>query len=709
MIEIKSCQQGLFSLYDNNQDLFEGKRFFLIERVSAVSNYYRLWEQANSQSFLLYNVINHEFAAYTFKGNKGLTYKEILDYSIDSKSFLVKINQFPYLVQILFEDGFIHPILYKDVGAEHHLRRPVLRQGNHPNWVFYNMSTKSEQWLRRRGIDNPNYTLGDFLCSKIEKKKYHRIETYCFVVNCSDGTKELRWMDDRDHRLCYPLGIEKRPQKYDFIKEYDNFLVVKYHDIRSVFGLLFKKPKFHNIGSYYSEPLFIEEYRLFVAKGPNNWFVIKDHGSNERPSEIFNHKWKENKFIFVNQYIFNKQREKWFAYDYEGNLVRFNCQILDIVQKGKSISFSIQKDCTQNTCDMNGLLQLKKEYTTDVNSNLTIQFQLSAHRENIKDPSVSGQDRGSLISSSSEIIKNETTANLEEVKPNNADFFACVNDIGDISGRFVRSKKSTRNIKMGQIICWFIQDTNELIFTKLTNTRRHEIIYKSMISFDEARRISTWRSILGKDKCLQGEHKDIVGISDRILGVADSNNNKSLNNSLSDKIARVKSFLINENFSGDIIKRVLSVLFSSSQEGLPIQSHMPSKAKVIFEFKGQHYCLGVNDPWVISDPFYRRKYLNKTSYIAILFDETNHVDNQAGDADYLMLGEGLDRKFNQDFNPTNTCIRDNKKNIYLFKKYDNQIYFYDSVKCIGWNMIPDPLSKGRQLICFKLKSLLLKN
>ena len=69
MIEIKSCQQGLFSLYDNNQDLFEGKRFFLIERVSAVSNYYRLWEQANSQSFLLYNVINHEFAAYTFKGN----------------------------------------------------------------------------------------------------------------------------------------------------------------------------------------------------------------------------------------------------------------------------------------------------------------------------------------------------------------------------------------------------------------------------------------------------------------------------------------------------------------------------------------------------------------------------------------------------------------------------------------------------------------
>ena len=139
---------------------------------------------------------------------------------------------------------------------------------------------------------------------------------------------------------------------------------------------------------------------------------------------------------------------------------------------------------------------------------------------------------------------------------------------------------------------------------------------------------------------------------------------------------------------------------------------LPSQQdKVCFTFDDKKYALDLGDVWDIENVFYRRKYLLKKNVLAILLTPSNLVSieyKQDIHLHYKIVGEGDDMKYDQYFSMGNKAIRDNAKQILLFKRENNKICLIDEVRCcactIKTQILPNK-DKERKVILFDLVSL----
>ena len=131
-----------------------------------------------------------------------------------------------------------------------------------------------------------------------------------------------------------------------------------------------------------------------------------------------------------------------------------------------------------------------------------------------------------------------------------------------------------------------------------------------------------------------------------------------------------------------------------------------NKEKVVFTFNDESFTIAPDETWIIKDPFYRQAFLKKSNLVAILLDKRFNEYSDIEGVDYEMVGQGQEKKFDQDFTSDNANkpIKDNDRRILLFKRINNAIVFFDEVECVGFHTVLENGIGSRKLIIFHLKS-----
>ena len=175
------------------------------------------------------------------------------------------------------------------------------------------------------------------------------------------------------------------------------------------------------------------------------------------------------------------------------------------------------------------------------------------------------------------------------------------------------------------------------------------------------------------------------------------------------KKQKINIFLSGMGFDDLQIRSAIQALYPQTETKEVQVQQTPNQ--ISFMFKDQSYSLGINDIWPVDNPFYRQKFLPKKDYIAILADDNFNEKSSNEDADYDLIGQGNDSRFDQGFgSPANKDIKDGIKRIFLFKNIDGCTIFFDEVKYIDHSFVPEDEfdAKSRKLLKFNLRSLIRK-
>ena len=281
---------------------------------------------------------------------------------------------------------------------------------------------------------------------------------------------------------------------------------------------------------------------------------------------------------------------------------------------------------------------------------------------------------------------------IKQTFPDKINFIAFVDKINiPDRGDFIQYRVID-DIRVGEYVCWIVKENNSIAITKLIFGITHKILYyEENISIDLSKNNVGYK---GFYKCFLNIPNKKEDELFKELKVWKSKYIRGLEGD-------TKYDSTNEVNSSEQVSSNNSV--SSSKSDVP-------EKKIKITFEGKDYILGVNDV-CNEEIFYRRRFVLKNNLIAILLDNTDKIKEENNKIIYEIIGEGKDKRFNQDFiSPANRTIRDNSKQIILFKRdISGILHFVDNVVCEGYYEVDDEKDKRdkkRKIIIFILRSLM---
>lgn len=509
---------------------------------------------------------------------------------------------------------------------------------------------------------------------------YYNVLKKCFTFPISKGLlldedEELVPLFNLKYYTIYKIGLyyrllffdTRKHQKYqsdkiEFFEDTKNNHVIGKLFNRDIYALFRRTNLITPIGYFNSKPQYIDTRNIFIAKKLNSYVIVDEN------KEISNCQWTKNCFIFHNNYILNKSAgETWKLYSFnEGKEICTNwtnirydseqcCIIADTYKKKSQI---ITESDIENLYSL--LLEKSKKCFGYIQSDIV---QEDAYKSNnsdivcIKSPN-----------DNKEIVQN--TDKYNEL-PSCIDFVAFAEHITISQEGYIISSKAFKMLSTNNHVCWIIQDRQIIAISRFLNTKAHKIIYyKENVDSNIFKKSIQAKGFVRKNiKIVSGED--------------------SLFNELS--IYDYKSSIMKKNTT------------------IPCPADKLMKGNVSkFYFDNVAYSLKVDDIWNNTGVFTRRQFVLKHNIIAILLDSTSKKFVEDNITYYEIIGEGKDKRFDQDFGPTNSSIKDNSKRIILFKYSNGNIIFKDEVICVGFRIeYDDGLHKnGRKIIIFQLRSLL---
>lgn len=644
--------------------------FVKVEQVAENSNYYCLW--ITEEEFHLFNIRTKEYALKINTYKESKIFSKIEFYSKDTRSFVAYRSDKEY-AYLLFEDGEYENYVFKYVGKELNGIRAV--KGHNNKWMYYNVLKKEFTFNINKGL----LLRDDEELVPLFNLRYYTV-----------------YKVDLYYRLIF-FDIQKRKTYYSDKIEYfedseDNRVIGKLFN-RNVYALFKRTNLITPIGYFNSKPRYVYARNIFIAK-KLNFYVIVDGNK-----EISNCQWTEDCFIFHNNYILNKSKGGiWKLYNFNDGKeictnwtnIRYDSELCCIVadtdkQKNKKIAESDIEGLS------NMLLEKSKKYFEYTEPNIA---QQKICRRNNDVVSVKPQNEDK------EIALN--TSRYNELPPR-IDFLAFVEHITISQDGYIISDRARKRLSVDDTICWIIQDKCCVAISRFLNTRAHKVIFlKENVDLNIFDKSSQTKSFIRTNiKITNGEDSLICELLKYKNGHSEKLQGEITNNASESTISMGKKTLIAKGMSGNNVGEFVRVPYHIDES--------LSKNVAEFYFDNIAYSLKVNDVWSKPDIFVRRQFVLKQNIVAILLDSTSEKFVKDNITYYEIIGEGKDKRFDQDFGPTNSSIRDNYRRIILFRKGSNgDVIFEDEVICVGFRIIlaEECDKKSRKIIVFQLRSLL---
>lgn len=697
MMEILKKQNNRYCLLDEEGEIVgnrhTGKDFTDIKRINDQSNYYCLWKN-DVCFYLLYVKENTVFIG----GSYPQCFKEIRNYSEVTGSFAAYKSDSDH-AYLLYEDSPQIQGVFLEIGEEcddNHRSRPVRYVYERERWCFFHTREKTFAWRKEYGYPLPK---GMALHKSFPN-------SYFSVLN-EDGFSELGFYDanrgegKRTFGKNYYFNWFSNPN-YRF----ESIELNGYHLICKSVGHFYYvfSTNTHDI-----TPLCSSITKPVIGKG----YIIISDGDHQQifmnHKMVENRRWSENCQLFVEgDYVFcqNGDNNTWKIYWLKNGE--------DVYTGWRNIKVEKKENGEiRLLVDTNDIIQLER---TIVDIASTYQRWMNKMRQALpkrpESPIVFPPQNSQQISDDTVSLSQDNTdaEGRKEVVvstnsptgssfPDHIDFIVALKKVKTVKddGKFIDSNRQHKQFNINDIILWYDLSSFRLYVTK----------YK---------RIRTYQVLFTKENVTESILIDNIPSSFTRVDLKDFNENNLIEKLLSlyevkisDEVSinkqKINLFLSGMGFDEQRIQNAIEVLYPKVNKDIVQET----QRRVNFNFKDKEYSLCPNDIWAVDNPFYRHKYLQKADYIAILIGDnfTEHSSDKA--ANYELIGQGSDKRFDQDFGtPVNKDIRDHLKRVLLFKEVDGCFVFFDEVESVGYSVVLEDVydKDSRKLIKFHLRSLI---
>lgn len=670
---------------DKMNELYSGmfsNTFVKTEKVSEDSNYYCLW--IDQHSFYLYNGKTEYFALKTNVISNAHLFSRIEDYSENTKSF-VAYRSDENLAYIMYEDGYVAEFAFRYVGKEYNGMRPVM--ANSGKWAFYDVRNRKRHWFYGREKEFI-YSFDRLEDRRKNNSRLDRLFANNYFTICTDNC------------CCY-AHYNKDKHKFDYSENMDsiecvsqNYLVGKLQN-KNLYVLQKMGDAIEPIGYYMSRPRYVEEYHLYVAKTDDDcWCIVR--GSKE----IRNYQWKNDCFAFEGEYIFNKLSEQtsWRIYDKNGHDVSFDWKNIRIYRDN---GFYMLVDTEEGENQKKTIADIQERW----NELIQKSKQCYSNTPSINANNEPRQEEAPVIKKKREkenvkVLSTVPVSNrvCENRLPERIDYCTAIDNVRwskdfILRGNVVNRKCS--HLSKGEYICWLIKEGKAIAISEYIRPKTYKVCYYSECE------AGIWERLKLPSRFVRvnlDKPQDSI-LPKQLLEVLNGakENRESI---LDEKRQKVRDWLKQEGFGQPQIDTAIETLFEKYEF---VKCEQTDLTKANFMFEDKNYSLSPDDVWNITNVFKKRRFLIKTDIIVVLVDMQRAMDGR-----YKLIGEGNDKRFDQDFvSPTNRAIRDNSKRILLFRRDERgQLLFCDEVKCEGYSMIFQDEFSNRKLILFSLYSVL---
>lgn len=717
-MEIKLLRDGTSCLYENGEPIIN-LCFDKIERLSdkiegsnGESNYYLLWQ--NDKCFYLYHTKKHIFVPTSSGVRTAKSFRVIENYSEETGSFAAyrSDNDLAYLI---YEDGVASSDLFISIGAEsedEQRSRPVKYSCNGDRWCFFESKSKKMAWNKSFG-----YQFNDGLAL------YKRYQNNFFsVLNPNDKSLTLAYYDNKK-RHPYTIknsngNIEIKKGNvhyfngYSFkaIKRMGKYLICESrHDLYYVFDTTNKEINRHICVSN-DCPKIYGSRLLLTSDGHWQIYNVKSQETVENQS------WNKTcELILDKSYVFSQDPfgQQWKIYSiHDGNEVFTEWQIQSVVRNfNNSVELTvIASDGHRQKYNSGDVLQAHQEWREKmqklIERNQQIITVIPIDKEQSLDVDIDTSIEAEIKSHSSHGVK-ESNCTISSF-PDHIDFILAADaKITPSVPSIIRyDRKVPSDLTVNSIIFWYEESKNKVYLVQYRHKTYH-IIYTRELNMEHDY-VGLVPSTLTRCYVNNVSEDDFI---DKVM--ASLSNAITTENiiSIEHRYKTVFNFLSNQGFKNETIKESLRILIP---EYIEKEKKIRELPRACFNFNGKDYSLRPDEIWSVEDPF-RKKFLNKPEYIAILVD-INYGFREGSEfpgAHYEMKGMGQDQRCDQSFdNPSrslneNGLIRDNSKRILLFKKAKNKMLFFDEVTCLDYSIEKEYFGdSSRKVIKFYLRSLI---
>lgn len=619
--------------------------FFKVKRLAEGSNYYLLWPDAQMNDFYLYNTQKQTYAF-----NRKL-FKKTEYYSEDSLSFVAYRSDHNY-AYMFYEDGYIDKeYVCGYIGEEYKGVRPIKTYGG--KWLYYNVYMRKPIWKVEYGYKlKEGWSLGK------------KLDYNCFIVNRADGGMCIWRYNEKAHK------VEYHSSTYDSIKECADspYLICKKR--RENRFELFLCRKFRNLSNpQWRTPNFLFKGNyLFYNPSPD----MPENGSTGW--QIFNAKDGSPAFYL--------DWENIRLYDWSGDFY----MLVDIdTEKDKKVFLS---DIEKSAKDMKALSQSLYAKSTQEKT-IDVHNEKETSQTNIDEINIEENKESNV-----QTIKKETTCfQCENHLPPSIKYCTTIDMLEKItSDGYLLCNRNCSDILDKEYICWIVPKSNSLIITQYIRRNTHKVVYYK--TYEQANFV---------DKGIELPTRIVpITLEDAQEDTLVEQLEKALGFATTIQSSKVCAETVRQEEDNNVAE-------SYEMEDKPIQTSQQDKVCFTFDDKG--YALNLGDVWDIGNVFYRRKYFLKKSVLAILLTPLNLVSieyKQDIHPHYKIIGEGDDMKYDQYFSMGNKAIRDNARQILLFKRENDKICLVDEVRCCACTIKTQKLpnkDKERKVILFDLVSL----
>ena len=698
-MEILKKQNGRYCLLDAEGETIgsplTGKDFAAIERVHGNSNYYRLWKNELCFYLLYANDTETNFIGGSFPQ----CFKDIKHYSEVTGSFAVYRSDTDS-VYLLYEDSSQISDVFLEIGEEcddEHRSRPVKYILNGERWCFFYSKERKFAWRKEKGY-----------CLPKEMSLHKNFPNSYYSVLGEDGYSELAFYDanaikgDKNGKYHYFKWFTNPNYRFVSIERSGAYLLCE-----SVghFYYVF------NTNSHERSPLCSSIAKPIIGKG---YMIISDGDHQQifiNKSIIENHRWRENcPLIVKNDYVFcqNGENDTWRIYRLKnGDNVYTGWKNIQLekLNNGEIKLWVDTNDVLHLERSLDDIIPACQKWLNEMRRKLPQRAQtptlLTPRGDQTTSLRPSEAKTDTLVEK--EVQSTSPSAVISDNLPDHIDFIVAQKNVKTVNnaGTFIFSNRQHKQFQINDIILWYDISSCRLYVTKYRRVRTYQVLFtkESVNSPYLAENIST-----------RFTRVDMKGISeenliDKLLSLFGDN----IPDEATLKKQKINIFLSGMGFDDLQIRSAIQALYPQTETKEVQVQQTPNQ--ISFMFKDQSYSLGINDIWPVDNPFYRQKFLPKKDYIAILADDNFNEKSSNEDADYDLIGQGNDSRFDQGFgSPANKDIKDGIKRIFLFKNIDGCTIFFDEVKYIDHSFVPEDEfdAKSRKLLKFNLRSLIRK-
>ncbi len=584
----------------------------------------------------------------TYAFNRKL-FKKTEYYSEDSLSFVAYRSDHNY-AYMFYEDGYIdkeHVCGY--IGEEYNGVRPIKTYGG--KWLYYNAYMRKTLWKVEYGYKlKEGWTLG-------RKLNYN-----CFIVNRVDDGMYIWRYNEKVHK------IEYHSSTYDSIKECADspYLICKKRREKRFELFLCKKFKSLSNPQWQVPNFLFKRNYIFYNPSPD----VPENGSTGW--HIFNE--KDGSPVLCLDW------ENIRLYDWDGD---FYMLVDTDTEKDKKVSLS---DLEKSVNDLKALS--RSLYAQDIQEKtIDVHNEEETSQTNIEEPYLKIKEEKHRT----QLQKGKLPFQCKNQLPPSIKYCTSIDTPEKItSDGYLQCNRKCADVLYKEHICWIVLKSSSLIVTEYIHKTHKVVFYKTyeQAHFFEGIELPTRIVPI----TLEGAQENtLIKQLEKALG--------SETTIQSSKACAETVWQVEDN----------GVTESPEMEDKPM---LPSQQdKVCFTFDDKKYALDLGDVWDIENVFYRRKYLLKKSVLAILLTPSNLVSieyKQDIHLHYKIIGEGDDMKYDQYFSMGNKAIRDNARQILLFKRENDKICLVDEVRCCACTIKTQKLpnkDKERKVILFDLVSL----